>query len=178
MEGPLIVLLMVVAGAVVGWGAKNGAEREARRREERWAHQPAPAAPRLRPRVDHVATRASGGSASSRAATGTESPRRPLPAPAARSGSTSERAAAAPSSAPARAPGPASSRPRPERPTVNLNEAPADDLRQLPGVGLRAAERIVAHRDQHGPFATVGDLEAVEGFDSHRIARLADSATV
>lgn len=164
MDGPLIVLLMVVASAVVGWSAKNGAEREARRRAERWAHQPAPAAARVRPPVEHVATRASGGSATSRAATATDSPRRPPPA----------RAAGAPSSAGTTAP----SRPRPERPPVNLNEAPADELTQLPGVGLRAADRIVADRDQHGPFASVGDLERVEGFDSHRIARLAGSATV
>jgi DNA uptake protein ComE-like DNA-binding protein len=43
---------------------------------------------------------------------------------------------------------------------------------------VRAAERIVAHRDQHGPFPSLDALEAVEGFDQHRVARLARRATV
>jgi DNA uptake protein ComE-like DNA-binding protein len=45
-------------------------------------------------------------------------------------------------------------------------------------VGVRAAERIVAYREHFGPFESVQGLEAVEGFDAHRVGRLSPSATV
>lgn len=61
---------------------------------------------------------------------------------------------------------------------VDINRAPVGDLQKLPGVGIRAAERIVAHRERHGDFASVEDLTAVEGFDQHRVSRLAPRATV
>jgi DNA uptake protein ComE-like DNA-binding protein len=48
---------------------------------------------------------------------------------------------------------------------------------QLSGVGRRAAERIIAHRVANGPFASVGELSAVEGWHAERIRRIADSAT-
>ena len=61
---------------------------------------------------------------------------------------------------------------------ININTASVDELIQLPGVGRRAAERIVAHRQEHGPFASLDDLQAVEGWHAERIRRIADSATV
>ena len=67
---------------------------------------------------------------------------------------------------------------RRELPPIDLNTATAEELQGLPGVGVRAANRIVDHRARHGPFDSVGGLEAVEGFDHHRVARLATRATV
>jgi competence ComEA-like helix-hairpin-helix protein len=61
---------------------------------------------------------------------------------------------------------------------VDLNTADTETLMQLPGVGRRAAERIVAYRDEYGDFASVMDLKAVDGFDEHRIRRLIEHATV
>lgn len=61
---------------------------------------------------------------------------------------------------------------------ININSAGIDELVQLPGVGRRAAERIVAHREAHGPFGSLDDLHAVEGWHAERIRRIADSATV
>ena len=61
---------------------------------------------------------------------------------------------------------------------VNLNRADTEALMQLPGIGRRAAERIVAHRDEYGDFASVMDLSAVDGFDEHRVRRLVEHATV
>jgi len=43
---------------------------------------------------------------------------------------------------------------------------------------VRAADRIVEHRERHGRFDSVDDLGAVEGFDPHRVARLAPRAIV
>lgn len=61
---------------------------------------------------------------------------------------------------------------------IDINTAPVSDLQNLPGVGIRAAQRIVAHRESHGGFSSVEDLGAVEGFDQHRVSRLAPRATV
>lgn len=63
-------------------------------------------------------------------------------------------------------------------PPIDINRAPVTELQNLPGVGVRAAERIVAHRERHGNFVTISDLTAVEGFDEHRVSRLAPRATV
>jgi competence ComEA-like helix-hairpin-helix protein len=61
---------------------------------------------------------------------------------------------------------------------VNLNTASVDELMLLPGLGRRAAERIVAHREANGPFTSLDDLHGVEGFHDERIRRIADSAHV
>src|SRR5690606_5401488 len=47
---------------------------------------------------------------------------------------------------------------------VNLNSADADTLaRELVGIGASKAQAIVAHREAHGPFATVDELPEVKG---------------
>ncbi|MFW6335686.1 MAG: ComEA family DNA-binding protein [Phycisphaeraceae bacterium] len=46
---------------------------------------------------------------------------------------------------------------------IDVNKADPDELRLLPGVGGILAERIVAHRERHGPFTAAQDLEAVPG---------------
>lgn len=61
---------------------------------------------------------------------------------------------------------------------IDINRAPVSELQNLPGVGVRAAQRIVAHRERNGDFRSVEDLSAVEGFDQHRVSRLAPRATV
>jgi len=47
--------------------------------------------------------------------------------------------------------------------TVNLNQATAAELARLPRVGPKLADRIVAHRKEHGPFTRVEDLMQVKG---------------
>lgn len=46
---------------------------------------------------------------------------------------------------------------------VDLNAATATDLERLPGVGPATATAILAHRDQHGPFASIDELIEVRG---------------
>jgi len=41
---------------------------------------------------------------------------------------------------------------------INLNAASAEILATLPGIGVVRAQRIVAHRQQEGPFGHVDDL--------------------
>lgn len=61
---------------------------------------------------------------------------------------------------------------------VNINTASSAQLEELPGVGPVLAERIVAYREQHGPFASVTALGAVTGFGPAIVAGLADAAAV
>jgi competence protein ComEA len=126
---------------------------------------PGPAGQPARPR----GTAADAGVRPSAGRTGAASPARRIRAEAGSSWDTSIRPA---NRAPAR---PAARR---ELPPIDVNAAGVEELQRLPGIGVRAAQRIVAHRERHGEFRSVADLEAVEGFDAHRVARLAPRATV
>ena len=61
---------------------------------------------------------------------------------------------------------------------VRINTADATALEGLPGVGPVLAQRIVAHRDAHGPFVTVEDLLEVPGIGESKLAALRDSVIV
>ncbi|MGN5732359.1 helix-hairpin-helix domain-containing protein [Arthrobacter psychrochitiniphilus] len=61
---------------------------------------------------------------------------------------------------------------------LNLNTATAGELDTLPGVGPVLAERIVAWRTEHGPFATVDGLDAVAGIGAKLLAGLRDLVSV
>ena len=61
---------------------------------------------------------------------------------------------------------------------VNLNTATADELEALPGVGPATAATILAHREQHGPFASVDDLADVRGIGPAKLDALRGSVTV
>jgi len=61
---------------------------------------------------------------------------------------------------------------------ININTAAAAQLEGLPGVGPVLASRIVAYREQHGPFASVEALEAVTGVGPAIVAGVADAAAV
>lgn len=67
---------------------------------------------------------------------------------------------------------------RPSGTPVNINRATASELRQLPGIGPVTADRIVAHREQHGPFRAPEDLIQVSGIGPRTLERLAPLVTV
>jgi competence protein ComEA len=46
---------------------------------------------------------------------------------------------------------------------VNINQASAQELARLPRVGSKLADRIVAHRSEHGAFKRPEDLMQVKG---------------
>lgn len=46
---------------------------------------------------------------------------------------------------------------------INVNTAAATELERLPGVGPTLSQRIVAYRNQHGPFHSLDDLHHVQG---------------
>lgn len=55
---------------------------------------------------------------------------------------------------------------------VNINQATAEQLANLPRVGAKAAQRIVDFRKARGPFARVEDLMEVKGFGEKRFEQL------
>jgi competence protein ComEA len=61
---------------------------------------------------------------------------------------------------------------------VDLNRASAAELDGLPGIGPATASAIVEHREQHGPFASVEDLEAVRGIGPAKLDALRDLVRV
>ncbi len=61
---------------------------------------------------------------------------------------------------------------------VNLNSATTDELEELPRVGPELASRIVAWRDENGPFAAVDELMNVTGIGEKTFDALKDLVTV
>jgi competence protein ComEA len=59
-----------------------------------------------------------------------------------------------------------------ERDTVELNTATATQLRTLPGVGERTAQRIIEYREEHGGFERIEDLMNVRGIGERTFLRL------
>ena len=55
---------------------------------------------------------------------------------------------------------------------VNLNTATEQQLEALPGIGPSLARRIIAYREQNGPFRRVEDLERVKGIGPSTLVRL------
>jgi competence protein ComEA len=61
---------------------------------------------------------------------------------------------------------------------VRINVAGVEELEALPGVGPVLAERIVAYREEHGPFAVVEDLLEVPGIGEKKLAALREAVLV
>ena len=61
---------------------------------------------------------------------------------------------------------------------VRINLADAVELQALPGVGPVLAERILAHRNEHGPFTAVEDLLGVSGIGEGKLSSLRDAVVV
>jgi competence protein ComEA len=68
----------------------------------------------------------------------------------------------------------ASMSPSPTAGRVNINSATVAELDRLPGVGPVTAQRIVAYREQNGPFITVEDLRAANLVNASTFAKIKD----
>jgi competence protein ComEA len=62
--------------------------------------------------------------------------------------------------------------------TVHLNQATAEQLQALPGVGPALSARIVEYRTEHGPFRTVDQLAEVKGVGQAKLAKFKNQLTV
>jgi competence protein ComEA len=61
---------------------------------------------------------------------------------------------------------------------VNLNQANAEALITLPGIGPRLADRIVAHRQEAGSFTNLDELSMVQGIGPALVERLRSLVTL
>lgn len=77
-----------------------------------------------------------------------------------------------------RAPDGTETSPQPAWPVVRIdvNAANEAELTLLPGIGPALAARIVTDREQHGPFATLDDLQRVRGIGPVTVEQIADLA--
>jgi competence ComEA-like helix-hairpin-helix protein len=55
---------------------------------------------------------------------------------------------------------------------IDVDRAPVEELARLPRIGPALAARIVAHRDEHGPFGSLEALDRVPGIGPSLIAAL------
>ncbi len=61
---------------------------------------------------------------------------------------------------------------------VNINTASATEFETLSGIGEVLAAAIVDYRTEHGPFASVDDLESVSGIGPSTLEEIRDQVTV
>ena len=61
---------------------------------------------------------------------------------------------------------------------VNVNTADAEVLAELPGIGPAKAAAIIAYREEHGPFASLEELDEVKGISARMTESWAGLATV
>jgi len=62
--------------------------------------------------------------------------------------------------------------------TVNINSASADELEKLPHIGETLAQRIIAFREQNGPFQRPENLMLVEGISEKKFREIRSLITV
>ena len=55
---------------------------------------------------------------------------------------------------------------------ISVNQATAEDFDRLPGIGPGLAQRIVAYREEHGPFPDLESLKEVKGIKEKTLAKL------
>lgn len=60
---------------------------------------------------------------------------------------------------------------------VDVNQATAEELALLPGIGPSIAGRIVSDRSQRGSFASVDELRRVKGIGAATLERVRPFAT-
>ena len=61
---------------------------------------------------------------------------------------------------------------------VNINTASSQELETLPGIGEVTARRIIDHREAHGPFETIEDIQNVPGIGLKTFEAIQDSIGV
>ena len=62
--------------------------------------------------------------------------------------------------------------PAPPDGSLRINEADAEELLQLPGIGETLAQAILDEREAHGPFLYPEDLMAVRGIGESKYAQI------
>lgn len=61
---------------------------------------------------------------------------------------------------------------------VNINTADSEALQTLPGIGPATADKIIAYREEHGPFNAIDDIVNVKGIGEATLEKLRPLITV
>ena len=61
---------------------------------------------------------------------------------------------------------------------VDINQADVEELSKLPGVGEQVAKRIVAYREENGPFEKAEELMNVRGIGEKSFLKLQPHVTL
>lgn len=61
---------------------------------------------------------------------------------------------------------------------LDVNAATVQELQLLPGVGPALANRIIAEREERGPFLSVDDLRRVRGVGERTVMGLRDAVAI
>jgi competence protein ComEA len=61
---------------------------------------------------------------------------------------------------------------------LSLNQATAEQLDSLPGIGPALSERIVAHRQSIGSFRSIEELTDVSGIGPKLFSKIRDQLTI
>jgi len=62
--------------------------------------------------------------------------------------------------------------------TVNVNTATAKELQKINGIGEKTAAKIIAYRNEYGPFKSVEDLMHIKGIGKKKLAKAKDELSV
>jgi competence ComEA-like helix-hairpin-helix protein len=65
-----------------------------------------------------------------------------------------------------------------ESPKIDINEAGADELAKLRGIGKVLAGRIVDYRQTRGPFSSAEEIMKVKGLGKSLFEKIKDNITV
>lgn len=61
---------------------------------------------------------------------------------------------------------------------VNINRATGSTLETLPGIGPATAKKIIAYRNEHGPFTQIEDLTKVKSIGPKKLEHIRPFITV
>ena len=61
---------------------------------------------------------------------------------------------------------------------ISLNQATKEELKQLPSIGDKRADDIIAYRESHGGFKKIEDLKEVGGIGDKTYEKLKDKVSL
>lgn len=56
--------------------------------------------------------------------------------------------------------------------SISVNKASAEELTQLPGIGIKTAEKIIEYRTAHGKFKAINELLEVKGIGEKKLEKI------